>query len=128
MREIDYCRAINTTYGEVEASLRTNHIDIFCTNGDAETLDRADAVEVLKARRKFAANARQTSERLSISVLALSTLRLGVGVLKKDGDMVKQGMVGIGASALLFRSIPFFQRREDMAGIKQEAVEIELKR
>lgn len=115
---------ISTTHGDFEAFVRNEGIDVTSDNGHAETLDKCNAIEVLRQRRRFAQKAVTLSERVRCLITGASILRVASGLIKKDPQKIVNGVIGIGASYVLYKAEPYFQKRADIAGITQEAIEI----
>lgn len=115
---------LDTTLGAFEVNVRNEGIDVTGSNGYAETFDKCNAIEVLRQRRRFAQNVVTLSERVRCLITGALISELATGLVKKDPQKIVKGLVGFGVSGILYKAEPYFQKRADIAGISQEAIEI----
>lgn len=120
---------LSTTHGAFEAFIRNQGIDVVSDKGYIETLDNCTAITVLQQRRRFAQSVVNLSQKARCLITGASALELASGLVKKDPQRIVKGLVGVGVSAVLYtRAEPYFQKRADIAGISQEAIEVEVAR
>lgn len=116
---------IQTAHGDFEAFVRSKAIDVISDKGHIETLDRCNAIAVLQKRRRFAQNVVRLSEKTRNLITGASVLELATGLVRKDPKKIVKGIVGIGVSGVLYtKAEPYFQKKADVAGISQEAIEV----